>query len=365
MTGSYDWILILLVVVLTAIGFAAIYSIDLSKGTTLTYLPTQATSFFIGLVLLFVMSRIHSSVFFASAKWWYVASLLLLILVLFFGSNVHGTTGWFRFGGLSFQPVEFVKISLIIWLAYLISRQGRKFERWQFWASTGFFTFLAVGLIMLQPDLGSSLVLLAIWFFLIVIAGAKKLHILFITIFLTVGFLIGWNFLFKDYQKDRFISFLDPSADPLGSGYNIIQSMIAIGSGKIFGRGLGFGSQSQLHFLPEAQTDFIFAVVAEELGFVGVVIVLALFFLLIARLIYLANRCKDDFSAYIILGASLLILIQILINIGGAMSILPVTGVTLPFLSYGGSSLLINFLLIGLVQSVIRSFGLNSNLEKE
>jgi rod shape determining protein RodA len=178
-----------------------------------------------------------------------------------------------------------------------------------------------------------------------------------------VSFFIGWTFLFEPYQKERILTLSDPTRDPLGSGYNVIQSMIAIGSGNFLGRGLGFGSQSQLHFLPEAQTDFIFSVIAEELGFIGVTLVMVLFLFLILRLVWLAGNCRDDFSSFVILGVAVLFLTQIIVNVGAATGILPVTGVTLPFLSYGGSSLIINFMLIGLVQSMIRSLGAGGSID--
>ncbi len=170
-----------------------------------------------------------------------------------------------------------------------------------------------------------------------------------------IVFLIGWFFLFAPYQKDRLLNFVHPERDPLGSGYNVTQSIIAIGSGKMWGRGLGFGSQSQLHFLPEAQTDFIFSVIGEELGFIGVFVVLTLYFMILWRLVYIASQATDDFTVYLVIGVALLFFIQVLVNMGAAVGVLPVTGVTLPFLSYGGSSLLMNLLLIGVVESVVVS----------
>ncbi|PJA89597.1 MAG: rod shape-determining protein RodA [Candidatus Magasanikbacteria bacterium CG_4_9_14_3_um_filter_32_9] len=360
---GYDWITIILVITITAIGFAAIYSVDLSKGSELVYVPNQFISFILGFIALLVLGRMHSTVFFASAKWIYILAVLLLILVLFFGVNIRGTTGWFRILGFSFQPSEFAKFALIVWLGWWITRQGRGFEKWQFIVSSGFVTFLLVCLVLLQPDLGSAAVLISIWFGLLFLTRTKKMHIIILLGTVVISFVLGWTFLFKDYQKERLMTFFDPSRDPLGSGYNVIQSGIAIGSGGFLGRGLGFGSQSQLHFLPEAQTDFVFSVIAEELGFVGVLLVLGLFFALILRLIWLASECRDDFSTFFILGVAVLFLVQIIVNVGAATGILPVTGVTLPFLSYGGSSLIINFMLVGIVQSVIRSLNLSSSFE--
>ncbi|MCF6276882.1 MAG: rod shape-determining protein RodA [Candidatus Magasanikbacteria bacterium] len=360
---GYDWVTIILVVTITAIGFAAIYSVDLSKGLSLVYVPNQLISFVLGISILFIVGRLHSTIFFAGAKWIYILALILLISVLFLGVNIRGTTGWYRFAGFSFQPAEFAKFALIVWMGWWISRQGRGFEKWQFIASSGSAVFLLVGFILLQPDLGSASVLVGVWLGLLFLTRTKKLHIIILIGIVLSSFIFGWSFLFKDYQKERLMTFLDPSRDPLGSGYNVIQSTIAIGSGGFFGRGLGFGSQSQLHFLPEAQTDFIFSVIAEELGFIGVFLVMGLFLALILRLVWLASECDDDFSTFVILGVAILFLVQIVVNIGAATGILPVTGVTLPFLSYGGSSLIINFLLIGLIQSIVRSLNISSSFE--
>lgn len=356
MAQGYDWILIAICLTITSIGLAAIYSVDLSKGEDLIYIPVQLISLLIGLLVLFVVGQVHRNFFFSNAKIFYFISLVLLIGVLVFGVNIRGTMGWFRFAGFSFQPVEFAKFSLIVWLSWWAARQGRVFEKWQFIASSGFMTLCLVALVLLQPDLGSALLLVSLWFIIMILANTKKWHILVLLLGFLISFLIGWNFLFKDYQKERLLNFVDPSRDPLGSGYNVIQSMIAIGSGNFFGRGLGFGSQSQLRFLPEAQTDFIFSVIAEELGFIGVVMTLLLFLALIFRLVSQAKLCRDDFSCFVLLGIVVIFLVQLIVNIGAATGILPVTGVTLPFLSYGGSSLIINFGLIGLAQSMIRSF---------
>ena len=185
-----------------------------------------------------------------------------------------------------------------------------------------------------------------------ILAGIKKRYVILLLVFLIAGFFIGWFFLFQTYQKERLFTFVDSERDPLGAGYNVTQSVIAIGSGGFFGRGLGFGSQSQLHFLPEAQTDFIFAVIAEELGFVGAVIVLVLFFLMLWRLIRIARLAGSEFGAYLVSGIVLLFLIQLVLNIGGAAGLLPITGVTLPFVSYGGSSLLAFFAALGILMSL-------------
>jgi len=294
---------------------------------------------------------IHISFYESTARISYLVAFLSLVAVLFFGETIRGTTGWFRIFGFSFQPAEFAKIALVMFLAWRIERQARRFGTWHFVASTLFVTLGLAGLIMLQPDLGSALILLATWFALLVLTGTKKRYIFgLIGIGIFVA-LVSWVALLKPYQQERIMTFVDPARDPLGSGYNVTQSIIAVGSGQVFGRGLGFGSQSQLHFLPEAQTDFIFSVIGEELGFVGVSIVLVLYLILLIRLVRIAYACRSDFCAYVVLGVASIFLFHIIINIGATVGMLPVTGVTLPFLSYGGSSLIINFLLIGIAES--------------
>lgn len=356
---NFDWFLLLIVLILISIGLASIYSVDLSLGGELTFFPTQILALIIGIGLVFTAGIVNVNFYRASARIFYLISFSLLFLVLFFGINIRGTTGWFRVAGFSFQPAEFAKIGLILFLAWLISRYGREFYKFKFVFSTGLFTFILAGLIVLQPDLGSALLLFFVWFGLLFLAGTKKRYIALLVGVLFIVFVFSWSFLFKDYQKERFSTFLNPELDPLGSGYNVSQSIIAVGSGNFFGRGLGFGSQSQLHFLPEAQTDFIFSVIAEELGFIGVMIVLILYFLLLWRLSYIASFLKNDFQVYTLLGIALLFFVQMVVNIGGALGMLPVTGVTLPFLSYGGSSLVINLFLIGIAQSVAKNRVIN------
>ncbi len=353
---QFDWPLFLLVATLIALGFAAIYGIDLSRGTTLVYFPTQVIAAAIGVVLLFIAGNLHVTVYRSAAKSAYTGALLLLVLVLFFGETIRGTTGWFRLMGYSFQPAEFAKVGLILLLGLYTEYQGRRFDRLPFVFGGALFMALPVGLIMLQPDLGSALVLIAVWFGLLCLTRTKKRYVAGIVLVALFAGLFSWFFVLKEYQKDRFYAFLHPN-DPACAEttcYNVRQSLIAIGSGQVFGRGLGFGSQSQLHFLPEAQTDFIFSVIAEELGLIGVAMVFTLYVLLLLRLFGIAKRSRSDFAAYTVLGIMLLFFVQVVLNIGATTGLLPVTGLTLPFLSYGGSSLIVNCFLIGIAESIAR-----------
>jgi rod shape-determining protein RodA len=355
---SYDWILAAIVFVLLAIGFSAIYSVDLSRGGAeqLVYFPRQMVACVLGAAVFFAAGSLHATVYQSWVRIGYAAAVILLVAVLIFGSTIRGTTGWFVLGPLgSFQPAEFAKAALIIFLGATIGRMGRRFDSIQFIAATGVPVFLLAGLVLLQPDLGSAAVIVGIWIGILAATTKQKRYLASVIAFLALAGVIGWFFLFQPYQRERLLTFLDPSRDPLVSGYNINQSIIAVGSGKLFGRGLGFGSQSQLRFLPEAQTDFIFSVIAEELGFVGAAVVLLLYTLLFFRLLSIARKCPNDFSAYTVLGIAWLFFIQITLNIGATIGLLPITGVTLPFLSYGGSSLIINLFLLGVAQSMARA----------
>ena len=350
---SFDWPLFICVIFLVMMGLAAVYSVDLSRGAELFYFKKQLIAFGIGLGLLLGASMSQHTLWRYLAKWWYVGSLVLLASVLFFGEAIRGTKGWFTLAGFSFQPVEMAKIGLILMIAYIVSRFGRRFDRPLFFFGTGIITFLFVGLVMLQPDLGSALLLGAIWFGMIWAVGARRLYLAGFIMVLAVLAVIGWKFFLQDYQKDRVFNFIDPSRDPLVTGYNIAQSTIAIGAGKFFGRGLGFGSQSQLRFLPEAQTDFVFSVIGEELGLAGVLAMLVLFGTLFWRLIVIIKKSNDDFVATTATGALILFFVQLITNVGANLGLLPITGVTLPFVSYGGSSLIVNLLLIGILQSMM------------
>jgi rod shape determining protein RodA len=206
--------------------------------------------------------------------------------------------------------------------------------------------------VLLQPDLGSVMILSALWFFLLIISGLRRRYLIsLLAIFLIIGTL-AWFFVLKDYQRERLVTFINPASDPLDAGYNIAQATIAIGSGQLWGRGIGFGSQSQLRFLPESHTDFIFAVIAEEMGFVILVLILALFIFYFYRGIKIAKLARDNFTSFLAVGAIILFAVQDFINIGMNMGIMPVTGVPLTFLSYGGSSLLASFILVGILQSI-------------
>lgn len=350
---SFDWPLFTAVILLILMGLAAVYSVDLSRGSNLFFFKKQLLAFSIGLVILFSASISQRALWRYLAKWWYLFCLLLMMAVLIFGQTIRGTKGWFSLAGQSFQPIEMAKVGLILMIAYIISRFGRRFDRPLFFFGTGIVALLLLVLTMAQPDLGSAILLGAIWFGMVWAVGARRLYLGGFVILMVLLSIFAWFFFLQDYQKDRVANFINPGRDPLVSGYNIAQSTIAIGAGQLFGRGLGFGSQSQLRFLPEAQTDFVFSVIGEELGLAGVVAMLVLFALVFWRLLLIIQKSDDDFVAATATGVLILFFAQLITNLGANLGLLPITGVTLPFVSYGGSSLVINLLLIGILESMM------------
>ena len=332
---------------------AAIYSVDLSRGSDLFYFKKQLFALGVGLAFFFVAATSQHTLWRYLAKWWYLFSALLMASVLIFGQTIRGTKGWFSVAGLSFQPVEMAKIGLILMIAYIISRFGRRFDRPLFFFGTGLVTLLLLIFTMMQPDLGSAVLLGSIWFGMVWAVGARRLYLVLLVGSVISMAVLGWFFFLKGYQKDRLANFINPGRDPLGSGYNVTQSIIAVGAGKLFGRGLGFGSQSQLRFLPEAQTDFVFSVIGEELGMAGIVAMLVLFGLVFWRLLLIIRKSNDDFVAATAMGILILFFVQLFTNVGANLGLLPITGVPLPFVSYGGSSLVINLLLVGILESMM------------
>ncbi|MBD3359641.1 MAG: rod shape-determining protein RodA [Candidatus Buchananbacteria bacterium] len=352
---KFDWLLFITICFLIILGLTLLYSVAIGSQSAQNLLNfnKQIVFFILGIFIIFTLAVFFDYRILIKFNWpLYIIGAGLLIAVLFFGKTIRGTTGWFDFGFFSFQPVEFVKIFLIIFLSKFFSDKAKYISQLKYLILSSLGVILLMALIVLQPDFGSALILFTIWVGLILLTGIKKSHLLFIVVLLVISSLILWFFIFQDYQKERVLVFLEPSSDPLGSGYNITQAMIAIGSGKIFGKGLALGSQSQLKFLPESQTDFIFAVLAEELGLAGIILLLALFGFLFYRLIKLAKKTHNNFALYLIVSVCILFFSQLVVNISGNLGLLPITGITLPFISYGGSSLIANMILIGLIESI-------------
>ncbi len=282
----------------------------------------------------------------------YGFSLILLLGLLVLGVNIRGAESWYRIGGITIEPVEFVKISIVLLLAKYFSMRHIEMYRFRHIITSGLYVLLPASLVFIQSEVGSVLILTSIWIGVMIIAGIKIKHLAILIIAGAVLLSVGWNFVFQDYQKDRLISFINPEADPRGSGYNILQSTIAVGSGGILGKGIGEGTQTQLGFLPEAQTDFIFASIAEELGLIGVFILLSCFAFFARKMMDISHSSSNNFARLVVAGFSIMVLSQMSINIGMTLGLLPITGIPLPFVSYGGSSLISLFAMLGILQSI-------------
>ena len=349
----FDWLLLLSVCILFAFGISAIYSVALSRDLGFALMSRHLTAFAIGCVLLVVLTQANYIQLRNYGRGLYLLGVVMMVAVLIFGTTLRGTTGWFIVGPFSFQPVEFMKLALVVQFARYFGEHARRRFGFREIGESGLLLLIPVVLVLLQPDLGSASLLIGTWVVMLFFAGIRVQHVFILLSSAVVVALLAWGFVLQDYQKERVNVFLHPERDVLGEGYNISQAQIAIGSGQWFGRGLGFGSQSQLKFLPEAQTDFVFAVIAEELGFVGVLVVFVAIGLLFYRLLLVALRSRDNFSSFLAIGIFAIFLVQMSVNIGVNLAILPATGVALPFVSYGGSSLLISLCFIGIVQSVV------------
>lgn len=310
----------------------------------------QAIYVVVGLLLYIGLSKLDYQLWKPFFKPVYVIIMVLLLFVLFLGYETRGSVRWIPLGLFNFQPSEFAKIILILVLANFWSKNLPSWKN----IFKSIITLSPIAfLVFRQPDLGTTLTIIFIWIAILVAANLsiKKIFLIFL-----IGMMIipsSWFFL-KDYQKHRITTFLYPEHDPLGLGYNVIQSTIAVGSGQIYGRGLGRGTQSRLQFLPEFRTDFIFASIAEELGMIGSLLVLFLYSTLFFVFFRVLSQIKDRFGELIIIGVMGMLFFQMVVNIGMNIGVLPVTGITLPLLSYGGSSILTIFISLGLVSSIKR-----------
>lgn len=277
--------------------------------------------------------------------------VLLLILILITGHVAHGAQSWFQLGSLAFQPSDPAKFILILMLAKYFSRRHIEIKNVRHILVSGLYAFILFALVFLEPDFGSAMVLFGIWLGMVLVSGISKKHLGLVALTaLSVG-AIMWLFVFAPYQKARIINFIHPLSDVRGTGYNAYQSTVAVGSGQILGKGVGQGSQSKLQYLPEYETDFIFAAFAEEWGFVGTIILLSLALMLLYRLINNAELAATNFETLFGLGVSILFTIHIAVHAGMNMGVMPVTGIVFPLMSYGGSHLVTEWLALGILSS--------------
>ena len=276
----------------------------------------------------------------------------LLLALFIFGHTAKGAESWFKIGGLSFQPSDPAKLVLIILLAKYFSRRHVEIANIRHILVSGFYSLSFFILVLFQPDFGSALIIFLIWFGMILVSGISKKHLLLVFVVGILAFSFLWVYELKDYQKKRIVNFLHPLADIRGSGYNAYQSTIAIGSGQILGKGIGYGTQSKLKFLPEYRSDFIFSTFAEEWGFVGVSMLFFVFGIFIWRIISAAYYGATNFEILFGLGIAILFMSHFLVNVGMSMGLMPVTGIPFPFMSYGGTNLLTSFAGLGILMGM-------------
>ncbi len=352
-TRGLDWIIIAAITPIIFGGLATMTSFQTYAGV----FDRQLLWVGIGVALMLIIANtdmrfLRDSRYIIMA---YGVSILLLVLVLIAGKTIKGSKSWFSFGGwLSFQPSDVVKLFVLAALAKYFWRRHIEIARLKHLFISALYVLLPVGLILLQPDFGSAMIFIALWLGMALVAGISKKHILIVGGIGIVAFAIAWLFLFKPYQKERIMTLVNPAADIQGSGYNAYQSMIAVGSGGFFGKGLGYGTQSRLNYLPEYETDFIFAAFSEEWGFLGGLIILGCFGVLLWRIILHARRAASNFEALFCAGFAILITGHTIVNIGMNLGVLPVAGIPLPFMSYGGSHLLGEFIGLGIIMSMAR-----------
>lgn len=284
----------------------------------------------------------------------YAVSILLLAGLLLVAHPILGARAWFSVGPVSFQPADLAKLSLIMLLAKYLSRRHVEIGDWRHILVSGAYAFFPTILILFEPDLGNAIIFGTLWLGMMLVSGVSKKHLGAIALLALVTGAALWFGGLKPYQRERIVSFVNPASDLHGAGYNAYQAKIAVGSGEWFGKGIGYGTQSKLRFLPEYQTDFIFAAFAEEWGFAGVLILLALYAVLFARLAAIARVAATNFDAFFTLGVLILFSAHVAIHAGISLGLLPVTGTTIPFMSSGGSHLVLEFASLGIVASLAR-----------
>jgi len=350
--GRIDWLLVFCIVPIIIAGLLTMKS----------FVPGDDAGFFIRQI---VWTCVSFAVFFGFSfidfrflkrtdvlMGIFLISCTVLLMLFVVGQVTHGVKSWFNFGFFSFQPADMMKLALILILAKYFSRRHVEIRDVKHIFISGFYAFVPLVLVLLQPDFGSAMIIGLIWFGMILASGISKTHLFLIIISGILVFLSLWTFVFAPYQKARIMNFLNPLSDIHGTGYNAFQSTIAVGSGQIVGKGLGFGTQSRLQFLPQPQTDFIFAAFAEEWGLIGSISILLLYLLIIWRILYFASYGFSNFETLFGVGIAIFFMSHILINVGMNLGLMPITGIPLPFMSYGGSHLLTEFMGLGILMSM-------------
>jgi rod shape determining protein RodA len=350
--ANFDWVLLGLVLLISGIGILNLYSAGYNLRVTEEHLYTKQMSWILlGLIMMIIAFSVDYHIIIRHAYLIYVVSVLLLFLVSFYGNIVHGSQRWLVIWGFSFQPSELMKLAIIIVLVRYFDDNMEK----GYYPANLLILLTIVGIpffmIVRQPDLGTAMFLMVLFLSMAVFAGVGRKLLIRLGLGGMIFAPLCWFFL-KDYQRERILTFLNPERDPLGAGYHIIQSIIAIGSGGIWGKGFLKGTQTQLRFLPEQQTDFAFSVFAEEWGFIGVSVLMFIFLMLILWGLKITRYSRDLPGALTAFGVTMFVFWGIFINIGMVIGIFPVVGIPLPFFSYGGSSMIVLMTGVGLLMNV-------------
>ena len=345
MRSNWDWFLFSSILAVGAISLLVIYSVDKNLAAS------QFIFWIIGLAILYFFSQTNFHFWQKFSFVFYLLAILSLIILVVVAEPVRGSTRWISLGVFRFQPSEIAKVASIIALATFYKNKSAESLKNFFFSSL--IVMPLIILVLIQPDIGNAIIFISIWIGVSLVSGLRIKHLITFAILVVILATSSFEIL-APYQKERLVSFISPGKDPLGSDYHIIQSKIAIGSGQFFGRGLGRGSQSQLRFLPEAESDFIFASISEQLGFLIAGLVIIIYANIILKIVSIAKD-TDKFGQFLIAGSASFLLAQFFINVGMNMGIVPATGITLPLISYGGSSLLSTLLLLGIIFSIRRN----------
>ncbi|MBP9763157.1 MAG: rod shape-determining protein RodA [Candidatus Pacebacteria bacterium] len=350
--GGIDWILVSAMLMLSLAGLVTMSSL----GGNSIFFDRQIIWLAVSFGVFFTFSLIDFKFLRRTQviMWIFVISVAVLGSLFFIGTISKGAQSWLNFGLFNVQPAEVVKLVLILLLAKYFSRRHVEIRNVKHIIVSGAYSFILFLLVLVQPDFGSAMIIFFIWFGMIMVSGLSKKHLLAVIVLGALAFLLMWTTMLQPYQKARIMTFLDPLQDIRGTGYNAYQSTIAVGSGEFVGKGVGYGTQSRLSFLPEYQTDFIFAAFAEEWGFIGVSILFLLFGIVIWRIIRNALHGATNFETLFGIGLAVLFMSHFIVHVGMNIGLLPVTGLTIPFMSYGGSHLVVTFAGLGILMSMRR-----------
>ncbi len=350
--SGVDWLLVIFILPILGFGLITMKSFTRETPFFSHQLIWIIVSFIIFFSLSFIDFRFLKRTNVLVAIFAFFSGLLLLLFIT--GHISNGARSWFSFGIFSFQPADIMKLVVILMLAKYFSIRHVEINDFKHILISGLYAFIPFLLVFLQPDFGSAIIIFLIWFGMILVSGISKKHLLIVFGAGLVAFVFLWAFVFAPYQKARIVNFVQPLSNIQSSGYSVYQSTIAVGSGQMFGKGVGFGTQSRLRFLPEYQTDFIFAAFVEEWGFIGAMLLFTLMGLIIWRILHIALLGATNFETLFGVGLVIYIISHFMINIGMNIGLLPVTGITLPFMSYGGSHLLTEFIGLGVLMGMNR-----------